>query len=298
MSSSNATAPPRFSVLITVRDRTPLLEQCLGSLAACMGEATGELVVVVDGGAPEAMAMEGAVATREGWTHRFVGVPAGGPARARNAVLPGLRGELVLFLNDDVRFEPGLLAAHDHAHRARPGHAVMGNTRWAPEVIDSEFMHWVAHHDSFYYLVPAAQEASWEYFHTMNLSLDRRWIDEGARFDEAFPFPAFEDTELGLRLWNQGMRLTMAWDAVLYHIHHFTPAQYVEKSRERGRSAHRFCQIFPDLEERIVGEYHSILQQSRGWKSRLERWIGAEDPLEHWQREIAAAFVEGYKQGI
>jgi len=284
----------RFSLLLCVKDRLERLRVCLETLRPLMEESTGELIVVCDGG-PAAMraAAEPLLLRGQGWESLWIDVPAGGPARARNHALPRVRGELVLFLNDDIRCQPGLLRAHDRLHRLRPGHAVMGNTRWAPEVITSEFMHWVAHHDSFYYLIPDELSASWEYFHTMNLSVDRSWFDNGARFDESFPDPAFEDTELGYRLWKQGLQISLAYDAVLYHVHPFTVDEYVEKSIMRGRSAARFCALYPELADRILGEYEQNARRLHGLKGRLKHALGLYDELQVWEAHIAQGFLKG-----
>jgi GT2 family glycosyltransferase len=260
-----------------------------------MTEATGELLIACDGGPEHLREAVGPLLDSHGWTSRWFQLPAGGPARARNAVIPHARGELILFLNDDIRAEPGLLRAHDQAHRARPGHAVMGNTRWAPEVIDSEFMHWVAHHDSFYYLIPRPERATWEYFHTMNLSIDRLWFTEkAARFDETYPDPAFEDTDLGYQLCRQGLQITLAYDAILYHVHHFRFEEYLAKSRMRGRSARRFVEKFPELGDRILSEYQWQAKRISGPVGIARVLAGRLDPLEEMESRIAREFLRGY----
>ena len=289
-------ARPRFTILICVKDRVAHLRTCLASLRSVTAEAACELMIVCDGG-PASLHDDVADLLQIGhWSTRWLHVPAGGPAKARNAALAQASGELILFLNDDIRCEPGLLRAHDAAQRKQPGHAVMGNTRWAPETCTSEFMHWVAHHDSFYYLIADASNAGWEYFHTMNLSIDRRWFDEGHRFDEKFPDPAFEDTELGYRLCTKhSLKLAMAYDAVLYHVHEYTPDQYVEKSRERGRSARRFCDLYPEMRERIISEYESLVNREDSFRGKVSRVINRRDTLDEWELQIAKAFMEGYE---
>lgn len=289
-------APPRFTLLICVRDRLDHLRVCLESLHPHADEATAELLIVCDGGPAEMRQSAEPLMAIGNWTPRWLDVPPGGPARARNRALSEARGELILFLNDDVRCEPGLLAAHDELHRQRPGHAVMGNTRWAPEVITSDFMHWVAHHDSFYYLIPDPLSATWEYFHTMNLSIDRAWFDRGFRFDEAFPDPAFEDTELGYRLAREGLQISMAYGAVLYHVHPYTLSDYLAKSRMRGRSARRFCDLYPEMRERILSEYQEQAARISGVRGKLRRITGGYDRLEVWEAEIAREFLRGYSE--
>jgi mycofactocin glycosyltransferase len=88
-----AAGPPSVTILIPVRDRARLLEQCL----AAAGRRY-PVVVVDDGSAdPDAIA---AIASRHG--ARLVRrEQPGGPAAARNAGLPGIESELVAFLDSD-----------------------------------------------------------------------------------------------------------------------------------------------------------------------------------------------------
>lgn len=281
-----------------MKDRAERLRTCLDTLGPLTSEATGELLIACDGGPADLRARVGTLLDGHGWTTRWFDLPPGGPAKGRNAVIPEARGELILFLNDDVRCEPGLLRAHHEMHLRRPGHAVMGNTRWAPEVCKTPFMHWVAHHDSFYYLIPDELSATWEYFHTMNLSIDRRWFDAGHRFDEQFPDPAFEDTELGYRLArDHGLLISIAYNAILYHVHEYTPETYIQKSRERGRSARRFCGLYPELSDRILGEYEQHAARARGMRGKVKATLGLYDELEQWEIRIAGAFLAGYDEG-
>ncbi len=287
---------PRFTILICVKDRAERLRQCLRSLHQLGAEASVQLLIVCDGGPKSLQSEMEAELSIPGWQCDWLQrADCAGPATARNEALAMAHGELILFLNDDVRVEPGLLAAHDQLHQRRPGHAVMGNTRWAPEVVTTEFMHWVAHHDSFYYLIPDELNATWEYFHTMNLSIDRCWFDNGARFDEAFPDPAFEDTEFGYRLWNEGLRISLAYDAVLYHVHEFTFEEYLAKSTMRGRSARRFCDLYPELRERIISEYEVHEARLAGWRAVANRLGFGASPLEIQEAHIARAFLAGYR---
>ncbi|MEQ8819670.1 MAG: glycosyltransferase [Sumerlaeia bacterium] len=288
-------AIPRLSVIIPVADRVERLVTCLESLAADAFAEPWELIVASDGGPLE---MEGRV--RELWPadcaplHFFRLETRSGPARVRNFAVEKAAGQIILFLNDDVRLEPGFLAAHARAHAARPGHAVIGNTRWAPEVMTTDFMHWVAHHDSFYYLIDDPAATTWEYFHTLNASLDRSWFDRGERFDESFPDPAFEDTEFGFRLLKAGMWVTFAPAAIAYHVHYFDADDYLAKSWMRGKSARRLTRKFPELHERLVGEYEHAAARMR-WRLRWREWRRLADGPEQWHARFALAFLAGYE---
>ncbi len=291
----------QISLLIVVKDRLERLQECLESLKKLTDEAKSQLVIACDG-SPQSIINHIEEALKDfhksGWETKVLQLPHGGPAKARNAAFDHLNGEIILFLNDDIRVEKGLLSAHLKVHQLQPGYAVMGNTRWAPEIIHSEFQHWIAHHDSFYYLIQNQLSATWEYFHTMNLSLHRSWIEKGFRFDETFPEPAFEDTEFGYRLVKEGLKIGFAYDAILYHVHTFEPDQYWEKCEMRGRSARHFCELYPELKERITSEYTSVIWREESLSSKARAILFKKDPVEEWNYLAAKAFMRGYETGI
>lgn len=282
-----------MTVVIPVFDRRERLEACLASLSKDGYTGEAEVLVLCDGG-PASMA--DARASYSGpWPLRWIEQEKAGPAAARNRAAREARGEVLLFLNDDVVSEPGLLAAHDDAHRRRPGHAVMGNTRWHPEVIRTDFMHWCAHHDHVHYLLGDHADISWEFFHTLNASMDRCWFDDGHWYDESFPDPAFEDTEHVYRLWKkEGLRIAFAPDAIVYHHHFFEPDQYLAKSVMRGRSARQFVELYPELEGRILDEYRKAVGEAMEglWLRDLVRRT---DGPREWYARIGAAFLAGYE---
>ncbi len=284
---------PRFSIIIPVYDRADKLTACLQSLAKDTFSGSAEVIVLCDGG-PAEMRKAGD-AWKGRWPLRWIDQEHAGPAVARNRAMAEAHGELFLFLNDDVILTPGLLTAHHKAHRAQPGHTVMGNTRWWPDVVRSDFMYWAAYHLHVHYLMDDLKNITWEHWHSLNCSIDRCWFEQGHLFDESFPDPAFEDTEYAYRLWkNEGLKISFAPGAVAYHDHFFTPTGYLSKSRMRGASARRFLTLYPELTERILLEYTRMT----GRKKRLKLWWRTKrnipDGPDEWMTRFALAFMAGY----
>jgi GT2 family glycosyltransferase len=95
------------SIVIPTRARLPYLEVALASIAPTAAAVGAEVVVVDDAGASPAAR---ALAARFGARYE----PHDGPRGlnvARNTGVERSRGELVVFVDDDVRVEPGWLAA-------------------------------------------------------------------------------------------------------------------------------------------------------------------------------------------
>jgi GT2 family glycosyltransferase len=108
--------PPPASIVIPTRARLPYLEVALSSIAPEAIRAGAEVLVVDDAGSSQA-----ARALTERLGARYVAHPSPlGLNVARNTGVERSRGELVVFVDDDVRVGEGWLAALLEAARADP----------------------------------------------------------------------------------------------------------------------------------------------------------------------------------
>lgn len=96
------------SIVVCTRDRPELLDRCLASLVADTSSTSRELLVVDNAPArfPAAAAVERA-AKAAPFPVRYVLEPRLGLSHARNRALREVRGEVVLWTDDDVAVEPG-----------------------------------------------------------------------------------------------------------------------------------------------------------------------------------------------
>src|SRR5579863_4527353 len=113
--------------------------------------------------------------------------PNGGLARGRNAGIARARGEIVLFMDDDVLATPSLVRAHAAFYRDHPsaiGRGVAIN---------------VSSFDALPAPVYSLRNYSGAYFWTTNVSVPRALLDDAGGFDERFREYGWEDLELGFR---------------------------------------------------------------------------------------------------
>ncbi len=273
----------KFSAIIPTHDRDEDLARCLGSmLEQDIDPEHYEVIVVNDGGAPttEQVVESKGARFRENLTYIYQ--EHKGPAAARNKALEEAQSDILLFLNDDVVFAPGYFAGHLDAHQRQPGHAVRGNTRWHPDVLTTPFMQWVAQSVLFYYLIEDTMSITYEYFHTLDLSIHRRWLEHD-RFDESFIEASLEDTELGVRLMKKGLRLQFAPEAVCYHYHYYDLPRHLKKMRINARNSWRVVEQHPELMQRLITYYtkSSSLTTFLDWLSGI-LGAGKETPR-YWQ---------------
>jgi glycosyltransferase involved in cell wall biosynthesis len=159
-----------------------------------------------------------------------------GRAAARNTGIRAAEGELVVFLDDDMRTDPRFLACHVRFHDAHPNAAAIGNAVTAPELGDSLLFRYI---DSrgVHKLRPGARSPA-RYFVTNNASVPRQALLDAGLFDETFRSYGFEDTELAFRLEERaGVSFWYLEDALAQHIHHHSIDQFLEKRRIAARSS-------------------------------------------------------------
>jgi glycosyltransferase involved in cell wall biosynthesis len=226
----------KVSVVIATRNRAGLLDGALTSLRAQLGAPELEAIVVDNGSSDETRA----VAERHAATYAYEAQP--NRALARNVGIAAARGDIVLFVDDDVVLPPFFVAAHARAQRERPEpHVVSGPIINVPSA-DSR-------------PVPTFRNGSNAFFCTCNVSLPRNALEAVGGFDVAFDQYGWEDTELGVRLRALGMRRRFAWDAYLWHVK--PPATEtleaaLEKTIAKARMAARFVHKNPSARAKLA----------------------------------------------
>jgi glycosyltransferase involved in cell wall biosynthesis len=124
---AGASDPPRLSVCITTRGRAALLDLCLSTLAEQVDAPTFELLVCCQADASAAPVV------RSHFPDAIVGlVEKAYPGGARNFLVARARGDLLVFLDDDVTFSPDLLHRLGAAADAYPGVGVFGGPNLTP----------------------------------------------------------------------------------------------------------------------------------------------------------------------
>lgn len=195
---------PAVSIVIPTRGRPERLGALLGALA---GQGADEVVVVLDGA--DRATEKVLAAARRGLPVRVQRHPeARGPAAARNTGWRTAAGPLVVFTDDDCVPAPGWLDALRAV--APPEAVVQGRVVPNPEERDR--------------LGPFARtlvvDGAGPWFQTANIRYPRALLEQLDGFDERFPHPAGEDTDLGWRAWEAGAPIAYAPDAVVWHAVH------------------------------------------------------------------------------
>jgi len=178
-----------------------------------------------------------------------------GPAAARNHGIRLARGDLILFLDDDVGAAPDLIEQH---LRTRPASddrtVVIGPMLTPPDYRPNPFIRW--EQAMLYKQYDAMKRGDWSptyrQFYTGNASVGRRFITSLGGFDERFR--RGEDVELAYRLHEQGATFVFNDSAVGHHYAERSFESWLRNAREYGRN-----DVLFDRERRQSGR----LEQAR-----------------------------------
>ena len=132
----------------------------------------------------------------------------GGPARARNDGWRLAAAPLVAFIDDDCEATPTWLERLSAAASAAPGAVVQGRTRPNPRELEAA---------GPFSVTRDVDGSGARWFETCNIAYPREVLERLEGFDESFPEPLGEDTDLGWRALGAGGRRVFVDDAVVDH---------------------------------------------------------------------------------
>lgn len=226
---ANATKPDelrlRVAIIVPTFNRCKLLEEILQTLLTQEYPSDSyEILVVDDGGEDDTSEMVARLAKDAKCRLRYMRIPGGGPAAARNRGLAEVDAEAVALIDSDVKLDPqwlrqtaAVLASNDNVG------VVSGKLVYAAR---SDYLNsfggalgkiglaWDQHEGKEQAQITEAAECLW--VSTAAALARRSLLDRIGGFDETL-FYAFEDTDLGWQANLYGYRVLCIPEAVAHH---------------------------------------------------------------------------------
>lgn len=240
-------AAPRFSVVMPTYRRAGIVERMVAALDR-QTERSFEAIVVVDGDADDSAARLRALDTTFPLT--VIEQENAGAATARNTGASAARGDLLLFLDDDMEADPGLLAAHAASHAAGAD-IVIGHLPLHPDspptLISEGVGGWAQRRRER--LESARENLPLDDLLTGQMSVEREAFLRLGGFDGHFTRDGLyggEDLDFGYRALQDGMRIDFNPEAISYQYYDVDPEEYLKRSYETGRSDEELRVKHPD----------------------------------------------------
>lgn len=250
----------RFSVVIPTYNRSEKLKNCLQALfTQNYDKRKFEIIVVDDGSQDETRQFLQRVQKKSPVPLYSFFQPNQGQASARNKGITEAKGEIILFIGDDIESSPDMLKEHDRTHTLHPedNSAVLGFITWHPSLNVTPLMKFMERGGAIFGkfggnqfafdLLKGKETADFHFFYTSNISLKRRLLEK-FKFDPWFSGYGWEDIELGYRLAkNAGLTIHYNPAARAYHDHPVTYEQWEARMHNIGRSSILMQKKYPEL---------------------------------------------------
>jgi len=246
--------------------RPDLLRRCLDALAAQdLPAECFEVAVVDDGSGDETPEVLTAAAERM-INLRWASQPRNaGPAAARNRAVGLGSAPLLLFIDDDIVVPASLVRTHLQLNSDQGDkQGVVGRVEWHPDLPVTPFMAWLDETDlqfAFHRMDPGPVPSPEQAFYTCNLSLHRRLFETAGGFDERFPYPAYEDVELGWRLGRLGFELHYRPEALAWHARQVTLPTFCARTAMVMESAVLLRRTHPEVPVAIAPPSQGVKRQ-------------------------------------
>ena len=254
MTNQTTGLPLDVTVVVPTYNRRALLLDLVASLRAqTLSPDRYEIVIISDG------STDGTDETfKEPWRQPVTRLirqekRGFGLAAARNLGARHGAGRLVLFIDDDMVADRGLLEAHVGGHAAHPDDlvAICGKVVLSPDLPATPFCQIVIGDTCRLYddrvdearFIPPERALSWQ------TSFKRHaWLDVGGN-DDTYRSYGWEDIEFACRAAERGMRFFYTPDAVSFHRdQRVTLEAHADRLLKSSRMAPRLFGRFPRLE--------------------------------------------------
>ena len=255
----------RLSIVLPTFNRRRRLERVLAGLDRQTVELSQFETIVVDDGSTDDTADWLVHNSQRAYGLRHVRQTNSGPAKARNRGVSEARGQLILFIDDDVEPTPELISQHLASHE-EPDVVVLGPLA----SLDHYAQPWVAWEQAkleaqYASMLRGDWEPTFRQFWTGNASVAKHHIEAAGGFDPSFL--RAEDVELGRRLHERGLKFR--FNPRARGLHH------AERSLPAWEAMHR---SYGALEVKIFGgaDADELLQTLAGNFSRIHpatRWL-------------------------
>ena len=285
----------RLSVVIPTYDRPDSLARGLTALGDQTYRGPLEVIVVDDG---SQQPVDQVVARfRDGPAVTLLRQPNGGLAAARNRGAARASGDVLLFLDDDIRPAPRFLAAHMAVHESDDMAVALGSLPHPDDLEMTPFLYYldrIVHYDLFKRYGSADRIPLPPL--NGNSSLRRAHFEAAGGYDLCFASYGGEDTEMGYRLIRRGLRFVYAPDAAGYHYHRKGFDAYKRDMYSSGVTMVTIVRKHPEVLQRVKmdivrGRFRELPRNKR-WQRLVYRALSGSAALRS-ALELLLGFTAG-----
>ena len=236
-----------LSVIIPTFERKEILTDCLSHLTANKTSFNFEVLVIEDGSKNSQAVVN---YFSKDLNIKYFSQEKKGQGAARNLGIEKSRGDILVFIGDDILVGRNFLEEHHyfHAQNSKNNFVCIGLTNFHSK-LQNRFSSWLEN-DGFQFdfrKLSKGKKPNFKHFYTSNISLKKELLEK-QRFDESFSGYGFEDIELGFRLEKEEkMILKFNPQAKALHFHEIKEKDFYQRMKSVGRAARIFEEKHPGI---------------------------------------------------
>lgn len=250
------------SVIIPTHNRGEILKECLERLInQDYPKKSFEIIVIDDGSKDNTKDIVEKIAGNTQVSVKYFFQKTQGQGIARNLGIRHAKGDIIIFIGDDIFVLSDFIKQHIRFHIKHPegNTAVLGFIAWDPNLEITPFMDWLTNgssvlgkfggHQFAYEKLHNKKTADYNFFYTSNISLKSLLLKKNS-FDSRFSSYGWEDIELGYRLTKKfGLKIFYNSSAIGYHSHRIDEKSLRSRMFSIGKSAHILDRKYPELKK-------------------------------------------------
>jgi glycosyltransferase involved in cell wall biosynthesis len=270
---------PKISVVIPTKNRAALLAESIDRVESQTISREHYEVIIIDNDSSDDTRSVLEQRARTYSNLKFGLQEKPGAAATRNAGLRLAKSDLILFIDDDVQAEAGLVETHLQWHQKNSNTSVIGSVIMPWGDTSEPFLRYLRDHRILNPYTPSKGPIDFSYYHTCNVSTPTPMLLNVCGFNENFEIYGMEDIELGYRLEKAGCRMLFAPEARAVHYRFPGYEDFIERSEQAGHSLGQLIQLHPELKSRFVES------------SRIGRHLKSIHSVYRWTATVMSPFL-------
>lgn len=240
-----------LSIIIPTYNRCYILQKCL---IAINNQKTNnhqlEIIVSDDGSTDSTEEITKEFTNYSRWPIQYFKQKNKGANAARNNAIRSAKGQIVLFINDDVLPIPRMINYHAQTHESYPAEniGVLGRVTIAKDIPYTPLSK--LHLDASFEKLAEKFWLDWTAFFTCNVSLKTNFLLEHGLFDESLRY--HEDVELSERLSAFDFKLKYVPEALGLHLHYLQEDQFLKVAQRDGKALAIWYKKSPHLGKKLT----------------------------------------------
>ena len=185
----------------------------------------------------------------------------GGRSVARNSGVQEANGELIIFLDDDMRATANLVEEHIKFHKKNKG-ILVGVPKEEPSVMKTDFQKFKAHLSEKWMneLGSTTVKLEHSFLTSANCSIPKIIFERLKGFDENLTDA--EDYDLAVKAQEQNIDIYFEPNAIAWHDDFITCKSYIKRLREYHKAHQKLNELYPERHTKIISKIDKSILKS------------------------------------